>query len=109
MVPKKLKEKIPEIEAAVIITDNGELLEYEVTKRFLSKNDFNSTEYLTSLVSLRFRISEFAQLFGGLEITINRFKDKIMVSKSLINNYILILILPINYDLEKLNQILSNV
>ena len=109
LIQKKLKEKIPEIEAAIVITDNGELLDYDVTKRFLSKNDFNSTEYLTSLVSLRFRISEFAQLFGGLEITINRFKDKIMVSKSLINNYILILILPINYDLEKLNQILSKV
>ena len=109
MVPKKLREKIPEIEAAIVITDNGELLDYDVTKRFLSKNDFNSTKYLTSLVSLRFRISEFAQLFGGLEITINRFKDKIMVSKSLINNYILILILPINYDLGKLNQILSKI
>lgn len=107
LIQKNLKEKIPEIEAAMVITDNGELLDYDVTKRFLSKNDFDSVEYINSLVSLRFRIGEFAQLFGGLETTINRFKDKIMVSKSLINNYILIL--PINYDLEKLNQILSKV
>ena len=100
---------MPEIEAAIVITDEGELLDYDVTKTFLNENDFSSTEYLTDLVSLRFRIGEFAQLFGGLELTINRFKDKIMVSKSLFNDYILILIFPAGVDLEKINQVLSNI
>jgi len=109
LIQKTLKKKIPEIEAAMVITDGGELLDYDVTKTFLKENDFRSTEYLTKLVSLRFRIGEFAQLFGGLELTINRFKNKIMVSKSLFNNYILILIFPADVDLEKINQVLSNI
>jgi len=100
---------MPEIEAAVVITNEGELLDYDVTKTFLNENDFRSTKYLTNLVSLRFRIGEFAQLFGGLELTINRFQDKIMVSKSLINDYILILIFPVDVDLEKVNQVLHNI
>jgi len=108
LIQKTLKEKMPEIEAAMVITDGGELLDYDVSKTFLNENDFKSTEFLTNLVSLRFRIGEFAQLFGGLELTINRFKDKILVSKSLINNYILILILPADVDLEKIKQVLSN-
>jgi len=109
LIQKILKEKMPEIEAAIVITNEGELLDYDVTKTFLNENDFKSTGYLTNLVSLRFRIGEFAQLFGGLELTINRFKDKILVSKSLINNYILILILPADVDLEKIKQVLSNI
>ncbi len=108
LIQKTLKEKMPEIEAAMVITDGGELLDYDVSKTFLNENDFKSTGFLTNLVSLRFRIGEFAQLFGGLELTINRFKDKILVSKSLINNYILILILPADVDLEKIKQVLSN-
>jgi len=39
-------EKMPEIEAAIVITDEGELLDYDVTKTFLNENDFSSTEYL---------------------------------------------------------------
>ncbi len=109
LIQKILKEKMPEIEAAMVITDGGELLDYDVSKTFLNENDFKSTGFLTNLVSLRFRIGEFAQLFGGLELTINRFKDKILVSKSLINNYILILILPADVDLEKIKQVLSNI
>jgi len=109
LIQKILKEKMPEIEAAMVIADGGELLDYDVSKTFLNENDFKSTGYLTNLVSLRFRIGEFAQLFGGLELTINRFKDKILVSKSLINNYILILILPADVDLEKIKQVLSNI
>jgi len=109
LIHKTLKEKMPEIEAAMVITDGGELLDYDVSKTFLNENDFKSTGFLTNLVSLRFRIGEFAQLFGGLELTINRFKDKILVSKSLFNNYILILILPADVDLEKIKRVLSNI
>ncbi len=109
LIQNILKEKMHEIEAAMVITDEGELLDYDVSKTFLNENDFKSTGFLTNLVSLRFRIGEFAQLFGGLELTINRFKDKILVSKSLINDYILILILPADVDLEKIKQVLSNI
>ncbi len=53
-------------------------------------------------------MGEFAELFGGLETTINMFNDKVMVSKSMPNKKIMILILRKNVNLEKLNQALHS-
>jgi len=103
---KQLQKKIPNLEAVIVISGNGDMLDYDVTKSF--ELDHKSVEHLTNLVSLRFRIGDFAQLFGGLETTINKFNDKVMVSKSLPNNKIMILILQKNVNLEKINQALDS-
>ena len=103
---KQLQKKIPALEAAIIISHNGDLLDYDITKSF--DQDYKSIEHLKNLVSMRFRMGEFAELFGGLKTTINNFNDKVMVSKSMPNNKIMILILPKNVNLEKLNQALDS-
>ncbi len=103
---KQLQKKIPTLEAAIVISRNGDLLDYDITKSF--DLDYKSVENLKNLVSMRFRMGEFAELFGGLETTINNFNDKVMVSKSMPNNKIMILILPKNVNLEKLNQALDS-
>ncbi len=103
---KQLQKKISELEAAIIISHNGDMLDYDITKSF--DQDYKSVENLKNLVSMRFRMGEFAELFGGLETTINNFNDKVMVSKSLPNNKIMILILQKNVNLEKLNQALHS-
>ncbi len=103
---KQLQKKIPSLEAVIVITGNGHMLDYDITKSF--EQDYKSVENLTNLVSLRFRIGEFAELFGGLETTINKFNDKVLVSKSLANNNIMILILPKNVNLEKISQALHS-
>ena len=103
---KQLQKKIPFLEAAIIISHNGDLLDYDITKSF--DQDYKSIEHLKNLVSMRFRMGEFAELFGGLKTTINNFNDKVMVSKSMPNNKIMILILPKNVNLEKLNQALDS-
>ncbi len=103
---KQLQKKIPTLEAAIVISQNGDLLDYDITKSF--DQDYKSVENLKNLVSMRFRMGEFAELFGGLETTINKFNDKVMVSKSMPNNKIMILILRKNVNLEKLNQALHS-
>jgi len=103
---KQLQKKIPDLEAVILISHNGDLLDYDITKSF--EQDYKSVENITNLVSMRFRMGEFAELFGGLETTINKFKDKVLVSKSMPNNKIMILILPKNVNLEKLNQALHS-
>ncbi len=103
---KQLQKKIPALEAAIIISHNGDLLDYDITKSF--DQDYKSIEHLKNLVSMRFRMGKFAELFGGLKTTINNFNDKVMVSKSMPNNKIMILILPKNVNLEKLNQALDS-
>ncbi len=103
---KQLQKKVPALEAAIVISHNGDLLDYDITKSF--DQDYKSVENLKNLVSMRFRMGEFAELFGGLKTTINNFNDKVMVSKSMPNNKIMILILPKNVNLEKLNQALDS-
>ncbi len=103
---KQLQKKIPALEAAIVISHNGDLLDYDITKSF--DQDYKSVENLKNLVSMRFRMGEFAELFGGLKTTINNFNDRVMVSKSMPNNKIMILILPKNVNLEKLNQALDS-
>ena len=103
---KQLQKRIPNLEAVISISHNGNLLDYDITKSF--EQDYKSVENITNLVSMRFRMGEFAELFGGLETTINKFKDKVLVSKSMPNNKIMILILPKNVNLEKINQALHS-
>jgi hypothetical protein len=103
---KQLQKKIPALEAAIVISHNGDLLDYDITKSF--DQDYKSVENLKNLVSMRFRMGEFAELFGGLKTTINNFNDKVMVSKSMPSNKIMILILPKDVNLEKLNQALDS-
>ncbi len=103
---KQLQKKIPSLEAVIIISGSGNLLDYDITKSF--EQDYKSVEHLTNLVSLRFRIGEFAELFGGLEATLNKFNDKVLVSKSLPNNEIMILILLKNANLGKINHALHS-
>jgi hypothetical protein len=103
---KQLQKKIPALDAAIVISQNGHLLDYDITKSF--DQDYKSVENLKNLVSMRFRMGEFAELFGGLKTTINNFNDRVMVSKSMPNNKIMILILPKNANLEKLNQALDS-
>ncbi len=103
---KQLQKKIPALEAAIVISHNGDLLDYDITKSF--DQNYKSVENLKNLVSMRFRIGEFAELFGGLKTTINNFNDKVVISKSMPNNKIMILILPKNVNLEKVNQALDS-
>jgi len=103
---KQLQKRIPNLEAVISISHNGNMLDYDITKSF--EQDYKSVANITNLVSMRFRMGEFAELFGGLETTINKFKDKVLVSKSMPNNKIMILILPKNVNLEKINQVLHS-
>jgi len=57
---------------------------------------------------MRFRMGKFAEMFGGLKTTINNFNDRVMVSKSMPNDKIMILILPKKVNLERLNQALDS-
>ncbi len=103
---KQLQKKIPSLEAVIVISGSGDLLDYDITKSF--DQDYKSVENLKNLVSMRFRMGEFAELFGGLKTTINNFNDKVLVSKSLPKNNIMILFLPKNVNLEKINQALRS-
>lgn len=70
-------------DAIMIIDQQGKIIEHLETDEFKKEISFDELKYIASLVSLRFRIVEFHKILGGLEMTVNIFKDRIMMTTSL--------------------------
>lgn len=78
----KLKLKQDQ-DAIMIIDKQGKIIEHAETEEFKKEVSFDELTYIASLVSLRFRIAEFHKILGGLEMTVNIFKDHVMMTTQL--------------------------
>ena len=107
-VIKFLLEKIPEIGATMIIDREGNLVKHTVSKSFESEIDPHEIEYIAKLIGLRFRIADFHKIRGGLEMTINVFKENCIITTSR-NGISIIAILTKTVDIEKIRQIISQI
>ena len=103
-----LLEKIPQIGATMIISRKGNLIKHTVSKSFESKIDPHELEYIAKLIGLRFRIAEFHKIRGGLEMTINVFKENCIIVTSR-NGGSIIAIMTKSVDIEKIRQIISKI
>ena len=106
-VVKFLLEKIPKIDAVMIIND-GKLTEYTISKSFEGVLDPKEEEYIAKLIGLRYRIANFHKIRGGLKMTINVFKENCIITTSR-NGSSIIAILTKNVDIEKIRQIISQI
>jgi hypothetical protein len=82
-----ISESLPEIECLLIINSVGGVLEHKIAENHKNESDYRILEKMARKVSLRFKIVEFDDDFGGLSITINILKRNIMVVKSLTPEY----------------------
>jgi len=103
-----LLEKIPQIGATMIISKEGNLIKQTVSKSFESEIYPHELEYIAKLIGLRFRIAEFHKIRGGLEMTINVFKENCIIVTSR-NGSSIIAIMTKNVDIEKIRQIISKI
>ncbi len=106
-VVKFLLEKIPKIDAVMIIND-GKLTEYTISKSFEGVLDPKEEKYIAKLIGLRYRIADFHKIRGGLKMTINVFKENCIITTSR-NGSSIIAILTKNVDIEKVRQIISQI
>ena len=103
-----LLEKIPEIDATMIIGREGNLIKHTVSKSFESEIDPHELEYIAKLIGLRYRIADFHKILNGLEMTINVFKENCIITTSR-NGISIIAILTKTVDIEKIRQIISQI
>ena len=103
-----LLEKIPEIDATMIIGREGNLIKHTVSKSFESEIDPHELEYIAKLIGLRYRIADFHKILNGLEMTINVFKENCIITTSR-NDISIIAILTKTVDIEKIRQIISQI
>ena len=102
-----LSESISEVECLLIINSVGSVIEYKISDIHKNKGDYQILEKMARKVSLRFKIVEFDEEFGGLFITVNILKRNIMIVKSLTKEYTLIVLLPKESSIDKTLKILS--
>ena len=107
-VIKFLLEKIPEIGATMIIDREGNLVKHTVSKSFESEIDPHEIEYIAKLIGLRHQVADFNKIRGGLEMTINVFKDNCIIVTSRNDNSIIAIITK-SVDVENIRQIISQI
>ena len=103
-----LLEKIPEIDATMIIDREGNLIKHTVSKSFESEIDPHELEYIAKLIGLRYRVVDFHKMRGGLQMTINVFKENCIIVTSR-NGSSIIAIMTKSVDIEKIRQIISKI
>lgn len=95
---QKLTFEIKEIFEKLLIKSNSRL----------NSTGIHLLERMARKVSLRFKIVEFDEEFGGMSITVNILKRSIMIVKSLTPQYTLILLLPKGTSIDKTLKLLSD-
>ena len=101
-------ESVPEIECVVIINGIGDVAEYKIAESHKNQEDYQVLERIARKVSLRFKLVEFDEEFGGLSTTVNILKRSIMIVKALTSRYTLILLMPKGNNIDKTLKILSD-
>lgn len=101
-------ESISDIECLVIIDSIGNVIEHKIAESHKNQADYQILERMARKVSLRFKIVEFDEEFGGMSITVNILKRSIMIVKALTPQYTLILLLPKGSNIDKTLKIISD-
>ncbi len=89
-------KNIPNLDALLIINQNGRIIESRINQFFEKQYDLDWLKNFAMIVSVRFPLSDFHKQLGGLKMTINVFEDKAVVVKKTENENIVIVIVPRN-------------
>ncbi len=103
-----LWENIPGLEALLIITREGNVIEHRTIPQYEKGYTIPWLKNFGHLISERFSIKDFHKQLGGLDMTVNIFKDKAVLVSLLKTNHILTMIIPRTANFDKLGQILAN-
>lgn len=89
-------KNIPNLDALLIINQNGKIIESRVNQFFKKQHDIDWLKKFAMIVSVRFPLSDFHKLLGGLKMTINVFDGKAVVVKKTDDENMIIVIVPRN-------------
>ncbi len=102
-----LWENMPNMEALMIITRDGNVIEHRTVPQHENVFTIEWLKNFGNLISHRFPLGDFHKQLGGLDMTINIFKDRAVIVSPLRTNHLLTLIMPRTTNFDKLGSILS--
>ncbi len=103
-----LWENTSGLEALLIITRDGNVIEHRTVLQYQKMYNVEWLKHLANLISVRFQIGDFRSQLGGLDMTVNIFKDKAVLVSMLRTQHILTMIIPRTTNFDKLGHLLSN-
>ena len=74
--------KIPKVKSVMIIEERGSLLEHVSNDMFEKEHPVSELRYIAKLIALRYKIAEFHKILDGLELTVNMFRNDMMITTS---------------------------
>jgi len=105
-----LWKHIPNIQSIMIVDRDGDIIHQKQSMKFREEHDLNRLKYIARKVSVRFKLDDFDKELGGLGMTINLFKkNTFMLVRSLNQTHLLILMMPIHYDIEKTVKVMEGI
>ncbi len=102
-----LWENIPGLEALLIITTDGNVIEHRTVPQYEKMYNAEWLKHFGGLVSTRFQTGDFRKQLGGLDMTVNIFENRTVLVSPLRTNHILTLITPRMTNFDRLGSILS--
>ena len=89
-----LEKTIPDFYALMVINKKGNLLSYFVSEQCADERCLTELKEIAKLTSIRFKIGEFHKTLGGLELTINMFKNYFSLVRTVFQDNFLVVIVP---------------
>jgi len=103
-----LWENIPGLEGLLIITKDGNVIEHRTVPLYDKVYNIEWLKHIGNLISVRFQTGDFRTQLGGLDMTVNIFKEKAVLVSMLRTGHILTMIIPRTANFDRLGHILSN-
>ncbi len=103
-----LWENIPGLEGLLIITKDGNVIEHRTVPLYDQVYNVEWLKHIGNLISVRFQTGDFRTQLGGLDMTVNIFKEKAVLVSMLRTGHILTMIIPRTANFDRLGHILSN-
>ena len=103
-----LWENIPGLEGLLIISKDGNVIEHRTVPLYDQVYNIEWLKHIGNLISVRFQTGDFRTQLGGLDMTVNIFKEKAVLVSMLRTGHILTMIIPRTANFDRLGHILSN-
>ena len=103
-----LYENIPGLEGLLIINRDGNVIEHRTVPLYKNVYNIEWLKHLGNLISARYQTGDFRTQLGGLDMTVNIFKEKAVLVSMLRTKHILTMIIPRATNFDKLGYVLSN-
>ena len=90
----QVKKTIPDFHAMMVIDAQGSLASYLLCKSCADEHKLSDLQQISKIISIRYNLGGFQSNLGGLESTVNVFKDHFLIVRSVLKDKFLAVMVP---------------